>query len=325
MIFRKRKRPHKTINLALQGGGAFGAITWGVLDRLLEDPRITIEGVSGTSSGAMNAVAMAQGLISGGREAARATLAQFWIDIAQEVPNSLHQKHPLAEWHENLGINAFPALKYVDMTRLWSPYQMNPFGLNPVRDVLLRLIDFERLRATKHPHLFISATNVHTGKIRIFTNAEITIESLLASAPEHQGLLFAAASGFTKYSYAYVQQRADLLEDRDLAAATAERGRARRLYLRARDYGLRDQIQRAAVSAMANIAEGFDCDSNVEFGRFLGIARRSTVEVQSLLYTALDIGYIDEDTFKSSYAQAETTKALIGGLKSSLKKRSVGK
>jgi len=93
----------------------------------------------------------------------------------------------------------------------------------------------------------------------------------------------------------------------------------------ARDYGLRDQIQRAAVSAMANIAEGFDCDSNVEFGRFLGIARRSTVEVQSLLYTALDIGYIDEDTFKSSYAQAETTKALIGGLKSSLKKRSVGK
>ena len=182
MIFRKRKRPHKTINLALQGGGAFGAITWGVLDRLLEDPRITIEGVSGTSSGAMNAVAMAQGLISGGREAARATLAQFWIDIAQEVPNSLHQKHPLAEWHENLGINAFPALKYVDMTRLWSPYQMNPFGLNPVRDVLLRLIDFERLRATKHPHLFISATNVHTGKIRIFTNAEITIESLLASA-----------------------------------------------------------------------------------------------------------------------------------------------
>ncbi|HLA96899.1 MAG TPA: four helix bundle protein [Anaerolineales bacterium] len=93
----------------------------------------------------------------------------------------------------------------------------------------------------------------------------------------------------------------------------------------ARDYGLRDQIQRAAVSAMANIAEGFDCDSNVEFGRFLGIARRSTVEVQSLLYTALDIGYIDEDTFKSSYAQAEKTKALIGGLKSSLKKRSVGK
>lgn len=93
----------------------------------------------------------------------------------------------------------------------------------------------------------------------------------------------------------------------------------------ARDYGLRDQIQRAAVSAMANIAEGFDCDSNVEFGRFLGIARRSTVEVQSLLYTALDIGYIDEDTFKSSYAQAEKTKALIGGLKSSLKKQSVGK
>jgi four helix bundle protein len=93
----------------------------------------------------------------------------------------------------------------------------------------------------------------------------------------------------------------------------------------ARDFGLRDQIQRAAVSAMTNIAEGFDCDSNIEFARFLGIARRSAVEVQSLLYTAMDIGYIDEETFKIHYAQAEKTKALIGGLKYSLKKQSVAK
>jgi four helix bundle protein len=89
-----------------------------------------------------------------------------------------------------------------------------------------------------------------------------------------------------------------------------------------RDYGMRDQIQRAAVSVMANIAEGFDCNSNIEFARFLGFARRSTVEVQSLLYTALDVGYITEEVFKANYAQAEKTKALIGGFMHALKKRS---
>ena len=87
----------------------------------------------------------------------------------------------------------------------------------------------------------------------------------------------------------------------------------------AKDYGLRDQLQRAAVSAMTNIAEGFDCESKVEFARFLGIARRSAVEVQSLLYAALDVGYIDDQIFKKEYQQAEKTKALIGGLKRSLK------
>ena len=87
----------------------------------------------------------------------------------------------------------------------------------------------------------------------------------------------------------------------------------------AKDYGLRDQIQRASVSAMTNIAEGFDCESKVEFARFLGIARRSAVEVQSLLYAALDIGYINQETFNVEYQQAEKTKALIGGLKRSLK------
>ncbi len=88
-----------------------------------------------------------------------------------------------------------------------------------------------------------------------------------------------------------------------------------------RDYGLRDQIQRAAVSIMTNIAEGFDCESHIEFGRFLGIARRSAVEVQSLLYAAWDIGYIDENVFKTENIKIEKIKALIGGLKKSLKPR----
>jgi four helix bundle protein len=90
----------------------------------------------------------------------------------------------------------------------------------------------------------------------------------------------------------------------------------------AKDYGVRDQIQRAAVSAMTNIAEGFDCESKAEFARFLGIARRSAVEVQSLLYTALDLKYITMDSFELCYNQADKTKALIGGLKHSLKKSS---
>jgi four helix bundle protein len=89
----------------------------------------------------------------------------------------------------------------------------------------------------------------------------------------------------------------------------------------AKDYGMRDQIQRASVSAMTNIAEGFDCESKIEFARFLGIARRSAVEVQSLLYTALDVGYINQEKFNIEYQQAEKTKALIGGLKRSLKPR----
>jgi four helix bundle protein len=89
----------------------------------------------------------------------------------------------------------------------------------------------------------------------------------------------------------------------------------------AKDYGMRDQIQRAAVSAMTNIAEGFDCESKLEFARFLGIARRSAVEVQSLLYAALDVGYINQEKFNVEYQQAEKTKALIGGLKRSLKPR----
>lgn len=89
----------------------------------------------------------------------------------------------------------------------------------------------------------------------------------------------------------------------------------------AKDFGLRDQVQRAAVSIMANIAEGFDCESHIEFARFLGIARRSALEVQSLLYVAQDIGCIDEDVFKAEYSQAEKAKALIGGLKKSLKPR----
>jgi NTE family protein len=183
MIFRRRRSNEKTVNLALQGGGAHGAFTWGVLDRLLEDSRLQIEGVSGTSSGAMNAAALASGLAAGGREAARATLARFWTEMSAAVPDGLKQRNPLALWSGDLGIEAFPALKaYLDLARVLSPAQLNPLDLNPLREVLLRVIDFDRLTTTATPRLFISATNVHTGKVRIFANREITVDALLASA-----------------------------------------------------------------------------------------------------------------------------------------------
>jgi NTE family protein len=183
LIFRKRKAADKTVNLALQGGGAHGAFTWGVLDRLLQEPRLPLEGISGTSSGAMNAVVLAHGLITGGRDGARAALTEFWTDIARELPGTSRRKSPFKEWHEPLGVEVRPSLRaFASLTELLSPYQLNPLDLNPIRDLLERRIDFERLRAAKDIRLFISATNLHTGKVRVFTNPEITVQSLLASA-----------------------------------------------------------------------------------------------------------------------------------------------
>jgi NTE family protein len=173
----------KFLNLALQGGGSHGAFTWGVLDRLLEQPRLQFEGVSGTSSGAMNAVVLANGLARGGREAAREDLSRFWSEIADEVPAGFLQPHPLAALNGDVGVDAFPALRaYLELAQHLSPYQMNPTGLNPIRGVLTRLIDFGRLRDSRALRVFISATHVRTGKVRIFDNAELSVEALLASA-----------------------------------------------------------------------------------------------------------------------------------------------
>jgi NTE family protein len=153
----------KRINLALQGGSAHGAFTWGVLDRLMEDPRIEVEGVRATSAGAMNAAVMAHGLTIGGRKGAREALEEFWRDVARVSA-------PLG------ALQLFEAL-----SRFLSPYHLNPFNYNPLRQ-LIRFVDFERLRQGSAFKLFVSATNVRTGKIKIFTDKEITADCLLASA-----------------------------------------------------------------------------------------------------------------------------------------------
>ena len=166
--------PALTINLALQGGGAHGAFTWGVLDALLEDGRFNFDGVSGTSAGAMNALCLAYGLMTGGRDGARRTLADFWESIARQSPFS-----PPAEASSAMA----PALKLMlQWTDYLSPEQLNPLDLNPLRDLLAERFDFARLRRDCPLKLFIAATHANSGKLRIFRNHELSVDTLLASA-----------------------------------------------------------------------------------------------------------------------------------------------
>jgi NTE family protein len=168
-----------SLSLALQGGGAHGAYTWGVLDRLLE-AGIRIEGISGTSAGAMNAVALAHGWTAGGADGARAALAEFWQAVGDSVPFHLELLNSLNASADS----ALPTPMNVMMgfMRLFSPYQLNPFELNPLRDVVRAQFDFERLRRACPLKLFIAATAVRTGKVRLFHTAELSEAALLASA-----------------------------------------------------------------------------------------------------------------------------------------------
>jgi NTE family protein len=161
----------RCLNLALQGGGAHGAFTWGVLDSLLEIEDLRIDGISGASAGAINAVAIAAGLALDGRAGARNKLAEVWGSIADTVPALLAP------------LRVLPADVVLGVaTRVVSPYQFNPFDLDPLRDVLARTIDFKRLRRAPHVQLHIAATDVADGRPRIFVTREISLEVVLASA-----------------------------------------------------------------------------------------------------------------------------------------------
>lgn len=156
-----------TVNLALQGGGSHGAFTWGVLDRLLEDGRLSFEGLSGASAGAMNAAVMAHGWAEDGREGARAALERFWSAVGGN--GSVFGAALLGPWAELF-------------TRAFSPYQFNPVNLNPLRDILEAHVDFERLRAASPMKMFVAATRVRTGHVRVFRESELSADVLLASA-----------------------------------------------------------------------------------------------------------------------------------------------
>ena len=174
----------KVVNLALQGGGSHGAFTWGVLDRLLEDRRLAFDGITATSAGAVNAVVLADGLALGGREGARNAAKEL---LAEDVPNGVLQHHRTFLFRPNepqIRTRTYASLRiFIDaLSRILSPYQLNPMDINPLKDLLNAEVNFERVRQQKVVKLFPSATNVRSGKVKVFAREEIAADHVLASA-----------------------------------------------------------------------------------------------------------------------------------------------
>lgn len=170
------------VDFALQGGGSHGAFTWGVLDRLLEETWLDIEGVSGTSAGAMNAAVLADGYAAGGRQGAQQALESYWRHVSEAARFSPFKRSPIDKMFGRWSLDSAPGFLFMDiMTRMFSPYQYNPMGGNALAPILAKEINFERLRSSPIK-VFITATNVRTGRPRVFRNADITPEVLMASA-----------------------------------------------------------------------------------------------------------------------------------------------
>jgi len=173
----------KRINLALQGGGAHGAFTWGVLEQILSDERLIIEGVSGASAGAVNAVMLADGLTRGGREEAQKRLADFWRAASSTGNLPGTQRAVMERLLSFTPLEGAPVQAWINaISRYFSPYDVNPLNINPLKDLIERFVDFEKLRANTDLQIFVSATNVHTGRVRIFSREKITADAVMASA-----------------------------------------------------------------------------------------------------------------------------------------------
>jgi NTE family protein len=173
----------KPVNLALQGGGSHGAFTWGVLDRLLEVQCFSFEAICATSAGSMNAIVAVFGAMQGGGEGARQALYNFWKDVSRA--SQFYSPLTRMPWEKPTSRPSSNALSYMGfeaLTRMFSPYQFNPLGLNPLRDILASHVDFDTVHDCRQTQLFISTTNVHTGNPRVFTNQEITLDVVMASA-----------------------------------------------------------------------------------------------------------------------------------------------
>ena len=176
-------KAEKAISLALQGGGAHGAFTWGVLDAIIEDGRLAIEAITGASAGSMNAVVLAEGWLEGGPDGAREQLRKFWKRVSLDgvlnpIQRSLFDRF-LGFWCPD----GTPAHLWLEAwSRMASPYDLNPLDFNPLKDALEELIDFERVRKNRDVKLFVAATSVWTGKVRIFNGSDLTAEHVIASA-----------------------------------------------------------------------------------------------------------------------------------------------
>ena len=176
-------RRRKPVNLALQGGGAHGALTWGVLDRLLEDGRLDIRAVSGTSAGAMNAVVLADGYKRGGAEGARELLAAFWKAVSEAASMSPIRRSMLDKLWGRYSLDYSPSYLYFEnLSRVFSPYELNPFGINPLKDLLAKLVDFDNVNQCDELRVYVTATNVRTGQPKIFRQGEVTVDAVMASA-----------------------------------------------------------------------------------------------------------------------------------------------
>jgi NTE family protein len=176
-------RNRKPLNLALQGGGAHGAFAWGVIDRLLEEDCFDIQGIVGTSAGAMNAAVTASGLAKGGSAGARESLHNFWKRISDAARYSPLQPTPWEKMFAKGSMDNSPTfLMFEALSRMLSPYQLNPMNFNPLRDVLEASVDCEALHHCNNVKLFICASNVLTGKIRVFDEHDVSIDAVLASA-----------------------------------------------------------------------------------------------------------------------------------------------
>lgn len=171
-------RKARPLGVALQGGGAHGAFTWGVLDRLLEDGRFDIQAITGTSAGSVNAAALAYGLVTGGPDTARELLETVWLEVGKKGPGSAM----ITGSDDDPSLSMFARMGKM-MTSSLSPTELNPLGIDPIREVLEAHIDFEELRTTKSPvQMGIAATNAFNGRVRIFTRQDMSIEAILASA-----------------------------------------------------------------------------------------------------------------------------------------------
>lgn len=178
-----RKPGPKRLNLALQGGGAHGAFTWGVLDYLLEDGRVGFAGISGASAGAVNAIMLADGLARGGPDQARARMAEFWrgASIGGNLPPA--QRMVVERIFSLLPGGTSPMQLFVDtMSRMLSPYDLNPLNINPLKDLIERFVDFDAIRNYADLELFVSATNVHSGRLRVFRREDMSADVIMASA-----------------------------------------------------------------------------------------------------------------------------------------------
>ncbi|MCW7754279.1 patatin-like phospholipase family protein [Desulfobotulus sp. H1] len=177
------KKERKVVDLALQGGGSHGALTWGVLDRLLDDDRIEIATLSGTSAGAMNAVVVAAGMDCGGRKGAREALEYFWKAVSDGAMTSPIQRSIWDRLTDSYSMERSPGyLFFEQLSRQFSPYELNPMNINPLRDLVSSMVDFDCVNHCTDIRVFVTATNVRTGRGRTFTQPEISVDAVMASA-----------------------------------------------------------------------------------------------------------------------------------------------